>query len=295
MNAIKSNLIEAMPASAQPPIELKLYSPDAAGVGDVAGPGAAPSPSAGESPVPNSGFPGGKVDSPIPSAAWLAEQSARLEGATPPEIIGWAVEHYFPRLTMATAFGPEGCLILHWLAEIEPRTAVFNLDTGYQFPETLKLRDRIAERYGIVVELKQPELTVEAYEALHGGPLYRTDPDRCCFDRKIKVLRQAAVGMDAWMSGIRRDQSADRAQAPIVGWDRKFELVKISPLANSTKAQVWKMIVDHDIPYNPLHDQGYSSIGCWPCTRSVMFGEDERAGRWSGTAKTECGLHTRDS
>lgn len=286
MNALKSQLIDAMPTSVQPPTELKLYSPDALAVGQRSDePAANASNGSDSAPTANSG---------VPSPAWLAEQSAQLEGATPKGIIQWAVDHYFPRLTMATAFGPEGCLILHWLAEIEPRTAVFNLDTGYQFPETLRLRDRIAERYGIVVELKQPELSVEAYEALHGGPLYRTDPDRCCFDRKIKVLRQAAIGMDAWMSGIRRDQSADRAQAPIVGWDRKFGLVKVSPLANWTKAQVWKMIVDHDIPYNPLHDQGYSSIGCWPCTRSVMFGEDERAGRWSGTAKTECGLHTRD-
>lgn len=290
MNALKSHLIDTMPASVQPPTDLKLFSPDAL----------PPERTDGEAAANAVQLNGGRSESPatldskMPSSAWLAEQSARLESAAPQEIIRWAVEHYFPRLTMATAFGPEGCLILHWLAEIEPRTAVFNLDTGYQFPETLKLRERVAERYGIVVELKQPELTVEAYEALHGGPLYRTDPDRCCFDRKIKVLRQAAVGMDAWMSGIRRDQSADRAQAPIIGWDRKFGLVKISPLANWTKAQVWKMIVDHDIPYNPLHDQGYSSIGCWPCTRSVMFGEDERAGRWSGTAKTECGLHTRD-
>jgi phosphoadenosine phosphosulfate reductase len=100
--------------------------------------------------------------------------------------------------------------------------------------------------------------------------------------------------MHAWMSGIRRDQSDDRAAAPIVGWDKKFNLVKISPLANWTKQDVWKLITSDDIPYNPLHDRGYPSIGCWPCTRSVMFGEDERAGRWSGTAKTECGLHTKE-
>jgi len=222
----------------------------------------------------------------------LAEYSRRLETASPREIIAWAVENYFPKLTMATAFGPEGCLILHWLAEVEPRTPVFNLDTGYQFKETLELRDRIAARYGIEVELKQPELSVEAYEALHGGPVYKTNPDQCCRDRKIKVLTDAAAGMDAWMSGIRRDQSPDRAKAAIVGWDKKFGLVKISPLANWTKQQVWKMIVEENIPYNPLHDQGYTSIGCWPCTRSVMFGEDERAGRWSGTGKVECGLHT---
>ena len=225
----------------------------------------------------------------------LREQSDRLETATPGEIIRFAVERYFPKLTMATAFGPEGCAILHLLAEIEPRTHVFNLDTGYQFEQTLRLRDRIAERYGIEVELRRAATTVEQYEAQNGGPVYKTNPNQCCFDRKVKVLQEAVVGMQAWMSGIRRDQSTpDRARAAIVGWDKKFGLVKVSPLANWTKKDVWNLIVKHDIPYNPLHDQGYTSIGCWPCTRAVMFGEDERAGRWSGQAKTECGLHTAD-
>jgi len=224
----------------------------------------------------------------------LAEQSRVLDQAAPQEIIAWAVERYFPKLTMATAFGPEGLVIIHMLAAIEPRTHLFNLDTGYQFKETLELRNRIAQRYGMQVELRSTDTTVAEYEALHGGPLYKTNPDQCCFDRKVTVLREAVVGFDAWMSGIRRDQSADRANVPIVAWDKKFSLVKISPLANWTKKDVWKLIVDHDIPYNPLHDQGYTSIGCWPCTRAVMFGEDERAGRWSGTAKKECGLHTKD-
>jgi phosphoadenosine phosphosulfate reductase len=227
-------------------------------------------------------------------AAQLATANEQLATATPQEIVRWAVDHYFPHLTMATAFGPEGCVILHMLAEVQPRTYVFNLDTGYQFKETLELRDRIARRYGIEVDLRRAETTVEQYEALHGGPLYKIQPDQCCFDRKVTVLRQAVVGFQAWMSGIRRDQSSDRANAPIVGWDKKFNLVKISPLANWTKKDVWKFITDHDVPYNPLHDQGYTSIGCWPCTRAVMFGEDERAGRWSGFAKTECGLHTKE-
>jgi phosphoadenosine phosphosulfate reductase len=225
--------------------------------------------------------------------AELAEASARLESATPEEIITWAHERFAPYLTMATAFGPEGCLILAILAKVAPETYVFNLDTGYQFQETLDLRDRIAEKYGIEVDLLQPELTVPEYEAQHGGPLYKIDPNQCCFDRKIKLLQQAAVGMHAWMSGIRRDQSSDRAKAAIVSWDKKFNLVKVSPLANLTKNDVWKRILAEDIPYNPLHDKGFPSIGCWPCTRAVAVGEtDERAGRWSGTAKTECGLHT---
>jgi phosphoadenosine phosphosulfate reductase len=179
------------------------------------------------------------------------------------------------------------------LAEIAPDTPIFNLDTGYQFKETLELREEVLRRYGIAVELKQPETTVEEYEAQHGGPVYRTNPDQCCFHRKVEVLNKAVLGKQAWASAIRRDQSPDRASVPIVGWDKKFSLVKVSPLANWTKQKVWGFITEHDVPYNPLHDQGYTSIGCWPCTRAVMLGEDERAGRWSGFAKTECGLHTK--
>jgi len=221
-------------------------------------------------------------------------QSLALENASPEEIIRWAVETYFPKLAMATAFGPEGCVILSMLAKIEPRVYVFNLDTGYQFQETLNTRDRIAEKYGLVVQYQRADLSVEEFEAAHGGPLYHRDSNRCCGERKLKVLRRAIVGYDAWMSGIRRDQSLHRAGAPIVGWDRKFGLMKISPLANWTKKAVWERILEENIPYNPLHDKGYPSIGCWPCTRAIEEGEDERAGRWSSTEKTECGLHTTD-
>ena len=224
----------------------------------------------------------------------LESASRSLESAEPREVIRWASERFGDRLTMATAFGPEGCVILHWIAEVAPSMHVFNLDTGYQFQETLELRDRIEQRYGIRVRLEQPESTVAEYERTHGGPLYRTDPNRCCGDRKITVVRRVLAGFDAWMSGIRRDQSPDRAAAPIVGWDEKFGVVKISPLANWTKKQVWDLIVRENVPYNPLHDQGYTSIGCFPCTRAVTFGEDERAGRWSGSAKTECGLHSKE-
>lgn len=224
----------------------------------------------------------------------LSETSQRLETASPREILRWAVSRFAPRFTMATAFGPEGMTIIHMLAEIAPDTPILNLDTGYQFPETLELRERVKQRYGIEVELKQPELTVEEYERVNGGPMHKTDPTRCCMDRKIRQLHDAARGMHAWASGIRRDQSPDRASAPIVGWDRKFNLVKVSPLANWSKSDVWKLIAEQDIPYNPLHDQGYASVGCQPCTRALLFGEDERAGRWSGFAKTECGLHSLD-
>ncbi len=224
----------------------------------------------------------------------LAEMSQQFESAEPEEIIRWGAERFGTKLTMGTAFGPEGCVILYLLSRVAPQTPVFNLDTGYQFQETLDVRDQIRKKLGIDVELLQPEQTVEEYEKLHGGPLYKTNPTQCCFDRKIKVLKRGAAGKHAWISAIRRDQSPDRAKASIVGWDKKFGLVKINPLANKDKKWVWRMITEHDIPYNVLHDQGYTSIGCWPCTRAVLAGEDERAGRWSGTGKTECGLHTLD-
>lgn len=226
----------------------------------------------------------------------LAEVSERLAGAKPQDVLRWAVERYHPKLTMATAFGPEGCALLHMLAEIEPGVRVFNLDTGYQFPETLALRDQIAERYGIEVEMVRPETTVPEFERLNGGPVYAHTPDRCCHERKIVPLRKAIVGYDAWISAIRKDQSADRARADMVGLDKKFGLVKINPLLNWTRRDVWAFLVTHKVPYNPLHDRGYPSIGCWPCTKSVLDGNgDERAGRWAGQAKTECGLHSLDS
>jgi phosphoadenosine phosphosulfate reductase len=222
----------------------------------------------------------------------LERLSQSLEHAAPEDILTWAVENYFPRFTMATGLGPEGCVIISMLAKIEPRVYVFNLDTGYQFAETLELRDRMVEKYGIEIDLQKPDLAPQEYEKLHGGPVYVTDSNRCCYDRKIAVLHRVAVNFDAWATGVRRDQSPTRANTPIVKWDQKFGLVKISPLAAWTKKDVWKRILDEGIPYNPLHDRGYPSIGCQPCTRPVSGDEDERSGRWSGTAKTECGLHT---
>ncbi len=227
----------------------------------------------------------------------LIEASRQLEGAKPSEILRWAVERYGSKLTMATAFGPEGCVILHMLSEVDPARSVrvFNLDTGYQFAETLELRDRLLNRYGIEVELEQPDLTVPEFEAAHDGPLYQKDPDRCCHERKLVPLRRAVVGADAWISSIRAEQSAHRAKANIVSWDPKFGLVKVNPLLRWTRRDVWAFIVTNDVPYNPMHDRGYPSIGCWPCTRPVAEGDDERAGRWAGQAKTECGLHSLDS
>lgn len=225
------------------------------------------------------------------SDAEIEAASQQLADSSPAAILQWAVNTFGDRLTMATAFGAEGCCIIHMLAEIDPRVRIFNLETGYQFAETLELRERIKERYGIEVELVKPDLTVAEYEEEHGGPLYTIRPDQCCYDRKIVPLRRAVIGYEAWISAIRRDQTTHRAKAGVVQWDAKFNLVKVNPLLNWTKKDVWGFVLKHNIPYNPLHDQGYPSIGCWPCTQPVGNGEDERAGRWAGSAKKECGLH----
>lgn len=225
--------------------------------------------------------------------AETAAANAQLLTATPQDVLRWAAERFHPRLLMATAFGAEGCCLIHMLAEIQPATTVINLETGYQFPETLELRERIKARYGIEVEYILPELTVPEYEAEHGGPLHTHRPDQCCHDRKILPLRLAVDRINplAWISAIRKDQTSDRGKADVVQWDAKFNLVKLNPLLNWTKKDVWKFIADHDVPYNPLHDRDYPSIGCWPCTRPVAAGEDDRAGRWAGKVKKECGLH----
>ena len=227
----------------------------------------------------------------VMSPEQIAQAAALLKDASPQDILRWAVQRFFPGLTMATAFGAEGCCLIHMLAEIEPRVRIFNLETGYQFAETLELRERIKKRYGIEVEYVRPELTVAEYEAEHGGPLYTIRPDQCCHDRKILPLRRAVEGYRAWISAIRADQTEHRAAAGVVQWDAKFDLVKVNPLLSWTKKDVWSFVMKHAVPYNPLHDQGYPSIGCWPCTRAVAPGEEERAGRWAGRVKKECGLH----
>ena len=228
----------------------------------------------------------------VPPVEWL-------ENATPQEILRWAVETYQSKLTMATAFGAEGCALLDMLAKVRDETGlfpdVFNLDTGYQFGQTLALKSQIEKKYGITIRTVQPDAGIEPAEAKSKSelnvPLYKSDPNLCCYWRKVAPLAGAVEGFDAWITAIRRDQTPERATAAIVGPDKQFPMVKINPLANWSKQQVWDYIKANGVPYNPLHDQGFPSIGCWPCTRPVEAGQDDRAGRWAGTEKTECGIH----
>jgi phosphoadenosine phosphosulfate reductase len=225
------------------------------------------------------------------SSANIAAANRFLQGAPPQHILWWAAQQFRPRLALATAFGAEGCCLIHMLAEIEPTVQIFHLETGYQFPETLELRKRLEKRYGITVELVHPDLTAGQYETKHGGPLYRHRPNQCCYERKIVPLWRVLAGSDARISPIRRDQTPDRDRAQLVQWDGRFDLVKVKPLLNWTRRDVWKFIRANDVPYNSLHDRGYPSIGCWPCTGSVAESADERAGRQAVTGKQKCGLH----
>jgi phosphoadenosine phosphosulfate reductase len=213
----------------------------------------------------------------------------------PEETLRWAFATFENDIAMASAFGAEGLVLIDIATRINPAMNIFIGDTEFLFPETYDLIDRVEKHYGVKVERLYSELTPDEQEEEHGPALWARNPDLCCSLRKVEPLRKKLSGLRAWMTSIRRDQTASRANARKVEWDEKFGLVKINPLVDWTSEMVWSYIRRHKVPYNPLHDRNYPSIGCTHCTRAVMPGEDPRAGRWSGFQKTECGLHARPS
>ena len=221
----------------------------------------------------------------------LREISDRLENAEPRRILEWALETFGGEFALATGFGAEGCILVSVLAQIDRKARIFYLDTDVLFAETYALRDELETRYGINIERRASRLSLAEQAAEFGENLWKTAPDECCNLRKVEPLREVLSGLQAWATAIRRDQSPARANAGIVERDRKFGIVKINPLANWTTEDVWRFIVANDVPYNRLHDEGFRSIGCRHCTSKTVIGETERAGRWRGTVKTECGLH----
>jgi phosphoadenosine phosphosulfate reductase len=214
-----------------------------------------------------------------------------LEQWSPEDLLRWAYVTFGGYVEIASGFGPEGMVLIDIAARVQPGFRIFTLDTDFLFPETYELMRQVEQRYGIKVERLKPALTPDDEERLRGASLWLRDPDACCNLRKVEPLRRKLSQLRAWVTSIRRDQTAARASALKVEWDAKFHLVKINPLADWTTGKVWRYIHDHNLPYNALHDRGYPSIGCTHCTRSVQPGEDARAGRWSGFKKTECGLH----
>ena len=221
----------------------------------------------------------------------LRELSEEFENAPPEAVLRWAVEEFGPDVALATGFGAEGCVLVAMLSQISSGARVFYLDTDLLFPETYALRDRLEARYNVRFERRATRLSLGAQAEEHGERLWERRPDLCCRLRKIEPLREMLRGLRAWITAIRRDQSPARAGAGVVERDAKFGLIKINPLARWSSRDVWNYIARYDVPYNPLHDHGYPSIGCAPCTSPVQIGEDPRAGRWRGTQKTECGLH----
>jgi thioredoxin-dependent adenylylsulfate APS reductase len=220
----------------------------------------------------------------IPAAA------RALAGAPPLDVLKWAASQT-GRVAFATGFGAEGCVLIDLIARHQLPIEVFTLDTGVLFPETYETWRRLEARYGIAIRGVQPEQTLDEQARAHGPALWTRDPDRCCELRKVAPLREALRGYDAWITAIRREQTDERAEAEVVEHDRKFELVKINPLVAWKHDDVWAHLYAHDVPYNPLHERGYPSIGCEPCTSAIVPGENLRAGRWRGAGKKECGLH----
>jgi phosphoadenosine phosphosulfate reductase len=210
----------------------------------------------------------------------LAELNAAFETAPASRIVRWAVETFGPHLSLAASMAD--ALLIDIATKVDPAIEVIFIDTGYHFPETLETVERIRRHYGLNLRM----MTV----AHHAEELWKVDPENCCSAVKVGQLDRALASKSAWMSGLRRDESPSRAASPIVARDLRG-LVKVNPLANWTSEDCDAYIAEHQVPYNPLLDDGYPSIGCEPCTSRVAPGEDPRAGRWAGRDKTECGLH----
>ncbi|MGW3115458.1 phosphoadenylyl-sulfate reductase [Streptomyces sp. NPDC001091] len=220
----------------------------------------------------------------------LAERAGQdLEDAPALEVLRWAVGTFGDRFCVTSSM--EDAVVAHLAARVRPGVDVVFLDTGYHFPETIGTRDAVDAVMDVNVITLTPERTVAEQDAEHGPRLHDRDPDLCCALRKVQPLEAGLAGYQAWATGLRRDESPTRANTPVVGWDARRRKVKVSPIARWTQDDVDTYVAEHGVLTNPLLMDGYASVGCAPCTRRVLQGEDARAGRWAGRGKTECGLH----
>jgi len=226
----------------------------------------------------------------IPVLRALADEAGRrLEKAPAQDILGWALEEFHPYLAIASSMSD--ALLVEMAAAIRPDVPVVFLDTGYHFPETLGTRDAVQTVYPVELVTVRPAQSVAVQDATLGPRLYERNPELCCRLRKVEPLERGLAPYRAWASGIRRDEAATRGTIRVVEWDAKREKVKINPLARWTAADVTRYLEEHHVLVNPLHGDGYASIGCAPCTRRTGPGEDARSGRWTGRNKVECGIH----
>jgi phosphoadenosine phosphosulfate reductase len=229
----------------------------------------------------------------------LASINQSFEEAHPRDVVRWALdESGLDRVAIASAFQAEGTAVMHMATQIRPDIPILFLETGYQFAETLAFKERLAELMGLNVVDLVGDYTVERQAETFGARLFERDPERCCDLNKVQPMFEALRGLDGWITAFRRDSSPTRADAPFV---QQYELepgrwiVKVNPTAAWSRQQVWAYLREHDLPHNPLYDLGYASIGCAPCTRSRLQGEPERAGRWAGLSKWECGIHADEA
>src|ERR1700739_1392352 len=237
------------------------------------------------------------TDAVLLSVEEIKALSREFETASPGQVLQWAAQAFGSRVAFGTSFQGAGLVAIHHAVSRGLSIPVFTIDTGLLFQETLALKLRLEQFFGIEIETLTPELSIAAHVADVGLHLWDKKPDLCCTLRKVFPLQKKLSTLDAWITGVRREQSDTRAKTQtleIYEFDRlrSKQIVKVNPLATWSSQQVWDYIRDHGIPYNPLKDRGFRSIGCYPCTPAVIRGEDERAGRWIGFEKTECGIHT---
>ncbi len=221
----------------------------------------------------------------------IQELSLEFENGKPQDTISWAFKTFNKDMAFACSFGMEDICIIDMLLKESPDARIFYLDTSLFFKETYELIRKLEDRYKTKFECVKSDCPLEKQAQQYGDELWKITPDLCCNIRKVAPLKKKLSTLQSWMTGIRREQTPTRANAKTVEWDEKFNLVKVNPIVKWACNDVLGYLLEYDIPYNPLHDKGYPSIGCQPCTYPVNPGEDSRAGRWRGFNKNECGLH----
>jgi phosphoadenosine phosphosulfate reductase len=238
------------------------------------------------------------IDTQTPlTPAGVRTIDGQFHGLPTEQVLTWAWERFGKRAAIGTSFQGAGLVMMHLAKQNGIQFPVFTLDTGLLFKETLELKSRLEDFFGFKIESLAPDLTVEQQEEAQGPELWKREPDLCCTMRKVLPLQNKLADLDCWITGLRRQQSDTRSEIGIIelytlDQAAKRDIVKLNPMAEWSRDAVWKYIHDHKIPFNPLHDLGYRSIGCRPCTHKTGSGDDERAGRWTGFNKVECGIHT---
>ena len=232
-----------------------------------------------------------QIAAPVWFPANLSSLNRRFEQLPASDLLRWGLTTFHEDIVLATGFGPSGVVLMDMVSKIRPKTTIFYLQTDLFFPETMALKEKLAEQLGMQFTAVHSGLSLGEQARQFGPELWRQRPDLCCHLRKVEPLRRFLQDKKAWITGIRRDQSPTRSQVQPVSWDYSNQALKLCPLAFWTKQQVWDYIHEYDLPTNSLHKQGYPSIGCMPCTKAVAADADERSGRWAGTDKLECGIH----